>query len=128
VETLIWKQCFGNIKKFEEDTSCLCLSVPPIVPDIVEQRILEVVFEDLQFDALFMPCSHSLIRESLLSQFPTEIDPVCNLVIDSGFSFTYAVPFFGGLPIKHAATRIDVGGKLLTNLMMETLSHKEINM
>ena len=30
--------------------------------------------------------------------------------------------------MKHNATRIDVGGKLLTNLMIETLSFKEINM
>jgi actin-related protein len=37
------------------------------------------------------------------------------------------VPFFQGLPLKHAATRIDVGGKMLTNLLMETLSHKDVN-
>jgi actin-related protein 6 len=38
------------------------------------------------------------------------------------------VPFFQGMPLKHFATRIDVGGKLLTNLLMETLSFKEINL
>jgi len=32
------------------------------------------------------------------------------------------------MPMKHCATRVDVGGKLLTNLLMETLSHKEINL
>lgn len=52
----------------------------------------------------------------------------CELVVDSGYSFTYAVPFFQGLPLKHAATRIDVGGKMLTNLLMETLSHKDVNL
>jgi len=50
------------------------------------------------------------------------------LVLESGFSFTYAVPFLGNYPIKHAATRIDIGGKLLTNLLTETLSFKEINL
>jgi actin-related protein 6 len=49
-------------------------------------------------------------------------------VIDSGFSFTYGVPFFNGIPIKHAAQRIDVGGKLLTNLLIETISHKDFNL
>ena len=50
------------------------------------------------------------------------------MVIDSGFSFTSIVPFFGGLPLRHATTRIDVGGKLLTNLLTENLSYKEINL
>ena len=30
--------------------------------------------------------------------------------------------------MKHAATRIDVGGKLLTNLLTENLAYKEINL
>lgn len=50
------------------------------------------------------------------------------MVIDTGFSFTTIVPFFNGLPLKHASTRIDVGGKLLTNLLAENLSYKEINL
>jgi actin-related protein 6 len=50
------------------------------------------------------------------------------MIVDSGYSFTYAVPFFNAMPLKHAAVRIDVGGKLLTNLLMETLSHKEVNL
>ena len=50
------------------------------------------------------------------------------LVIDSGYSNTYIVPFFQGMPMKHCATILDVGGKLLTNLLMETLSYKEINL
>jgi len=32
------------------------------------------------------------------------------------------------MPLKHSATRLDVGGKLLTNLLMETLSYKEVNL
>ena len=51
-----------------------------------------------------------------------------SLVIDSGFSFTYGVPFFNGVPMTHAALRIDVGGKLLTNLLTETISHKDFNL
>ena len=49
-------------------------------------------------------------------------------MVDSGFSFTYVVPYFNGKPLKYAATRIDVGGKLLTNLLNEIISYKEINL
>jgi actin-related protein len=50
----IWKQEFTKIggKKLDESESCLCLTVPPIIPDIMQSRIAEVVFEDFQFDAL----------------------------------------------------------------------------
>jgi len=53
--------------------------------------------------------------------------PAC-LVIDSGFSYTYGVPFFNGAPMKHAALRVDVGGKVMTNLLIETISHKDFNL
>jgi len=57
-----------------------------------------------------------------------EIDDEWQLILDSGFSFTYAVPIFGGMPIKHASTRIDIGGKLMTNLLTEIISYKEYNL
>lgn len=52
LETMLWKQCFSKYgRKFDEKVSCLCLTVPPVIPDIVQNRLLEVVFEDLSFDA-----------------------------------------------------------------------------
>lgn len=62
-----------------------------------------------------------MIRESVLQENPLlgGEENQCELVVDSGFSFTYGVPFFNGKPLKYAATRIDVGGKLLTNLLNE---------
>jgi actin-related protein 6 len=97
------------------------------MPEIVQNRFLEVVFEDLEFDALSLVTPHSMARLAALSEMPRAETQHCELVVDSGYSFTYAVPFFQGLPLKHAATRIDVGGKMLTNLLMETLSHKDVN-
>mmetsp|Transcript_16767 Transcript_16767/g.14698 ORF Transcript_16767/g.14698 Transcript_16767/m.14698 type:complete len:235 (+) Transcript_16767:548-1252(+) len=32
------------------------------------------------------------------------------------------------MPIKHASTRVDIGGKLLTNLLNEIISYKEYNL
>lgn len=102
------------------------LTVPPAIPDIVQSRLFEVVYEDFGFDAYSQVTSHSMIRLAAMNEVPRESR--CELIVDSGYSFTYAVPFFQGLPLKHAATRIDVGGKMLTNLLMETLSHKEVNL
>jgi hypothetical protein len=37
------------------------------------------------------------------------------VVLDSGYSFTHAVPIFDGCKVNYAVKRLDVGGKLLTN-------------
>ena len=82
----------------------------------------------MDFNAFTQVTSHSMIREAAIAENPRLDNQNCHLVVDSGFSFTTIVPFFAGLPLKHAATRIDVGGKLLTNLLTENLSYKEINL
>lgn len=112
----------------EERASCLALSLPPVLPELVKNRFAEVAFEDFEFDALLMTATHSMIREAAMSEHMLDIGEHCHLVLDSGFSFTYGVPFFNGKPMKYASTRIDVGGKILTNLMTETISFKEVNL
>ena len=37
------------------------------------------------------------------------------------------MPFFAGKPLAYAATRLDVGGKMITNYMGELISFREIN-
>jgi actin-related protein 6 len=69
-----------------------------------------------------------MIREAALFEHPLDLQDTCQLVLDSGFSFTYALPFFNAKPLRYAATRLDVGGKLLTNLLNELISYKEVNL
>jgi actin-related protein 6 len=128
IETVIWKQIFQKHKKFEERVSCLCLTLPPFLPEIMLNRITEVAFEDFEFDALMLVTSHSMIRECAIHENLFEQNQLCQFVVDSGFSFTYGVPFFNGVPLKYASTRLDVGGKLLTNLLNEAISFKEVNL
>ena len=69
--------------------------MPPLLPDIIQNRLLEVVYEDLEFDALVQVTSLSMIREAaLIEQNSQREKSNCELVVDSGYSFTYAVPFF----------------------------------
>jgi hypothetical protein len=44
------------------------MTLPPVVPDIVNNRITEIVFEDFEFDAYLAVSSHSMIREAVLSE------------------------------------------------------------
>lgn len=93
-----------------------------MLPKFVEDRYAEVIFEDFDFNSLAMVTPHSMLLQCAQKSSP------CHLVIDSGFSFTYAVPFFNNIPMKQASLRIDVGGKLLTNLFCEMISTKDFNL
>ena len=85
-----------------------------------------------------MVTPHSMIREQAIKdisqnqdaddQLKAMINSPFHLIVDSGFSSTYGVPFFSGIPMKQSSLRIDVGGKLLTNLLIETISHKDFNL
>jgi actin-related protein 6 len=100
-----------------------------VLPDIVLDRYGEMVFEDFGFDAFFKASSQTMVCEYAKEYFKDEgIDDEGQLILDSGFSFTYAVPIFQGVPVRHASTRIDIGGKLLTNLLNEIISYKEYNL
>ncbi len=57
LQEIIWQDQFQKIKKFDASISSLSLTVAPVVPDIVQQRLGELVFEDLGFDALSQVCS-----------------------------------------------------------------------
>lgn len=51
----------------------------------------------------------------------------CTLVVDSGYSYTYIVPYINGKRYKEGIRRIDVGGKVLSNHLKEVVSYRQIN-
>jgi len=63
-----------------------------------------------------------------LSAYQYELETKSNyvLVIDSGFSFTHIVPFYQGKKLLDGMTRIDVGGKLLTNQLKSVISYRQL--
>ncbi|KAI0566391.1 Actin-related protein [Gracilaria domingensis] len=50
------------------------------------------------------------------------------LVLDTGFSFTTAVPIVEGKELAHCTKRLKVGGKLLTNYLREMITYRSWNM
>lgn len=98
------------------------------------ERYAEVIFEDFMFANLAMVTPHAMTRLDCINKLQDNpkyselVHSPCQMVVDSGFSYTYALPFFNGLPMKHASLRLDVGGKLLTNLFNEQISQKDFNL
>ena len=66
-ETIVWKQVFSQIKKLkkkgkalEEEESCLCMTTQPLIPDMILDRYAEIVFEDFNFNALYVSSGVSM--------------------------------------------------------------------
>lgn len=64
LQQILWKQEFSKSfgKRFEEKQSCLMMTVQPNLPDIVQERLCQMVFEDFEFDAYAQVSSHSMVR------------------------------------------------------------------
>jgi len=52
----------------------------------------------------------------------------CCCVIDSGFSLTHIVPTVDSCAIESAIKRINIGGKILTNILKEEVGYRQYNM
>ena len=87
-----------------------------------------MAFEDLGFDAFYLTMATNMVQQFALNKNKEELNPLCQLVVESGFSFSHVVPYFNGYPINYATKRVDVGGKILTNLLKEIISYREYNM
>ncbi|KAJ7294328.1 hypothetical protein O6H91_10G109500 [Diphasiastrum complanatum] len=130
LEKEVWDRIFKvllNVKPAD----CALLLVEPLfnLPSI--QKITdELVFEDLGFHSYYVADAPSLAHiyeanrrpESLLARSD------CSLIVDSGFSFTHAVPVFQKFTMNYAVKRLNLGGKALTNYLKELVSYRAWNM
>ena len=90
----------------------------------IQDTLDEIVFEEYKFQSLLRLPSPTL---SALNYSQGHPDVLCSLVVDSGYSFTHVVPFYGNKLIQGAILRIDVGGKLLTNHLKEVTSYRQLH-
>lgn len=121
VEIEIWEEAFTKLSSNEKyNDNMLIFTHTPFCPEKVLESYLEVIFEYFSFDSCIKSLPH--LFTSIYSQkaFP-EISQKLQLVVDSGFSSTTVVPILGMKPIYHGIKRVDIGGKLLTNFLKESV-------
>ena len=92
----------------------------PFCPEKVLETYIEVIFEYFGFESCVKSLPHLFTSMYSKKVFP-EINQQVQLIIDSGFSSTTIVPIFGMRPIYHGIKRVDIGGKLLTNFLKESV-------
>lgn len=106
------------------------MSQPLFNMDALMKASMELVFEHFQFNSFLSTPSPLWAFHNHLQHLPdTHLSKHTRtgLVVESGFSFTHVVPIVDGHVVLNAVRRVNVGGKLLTNLLKETLSFRQVN-
>ncbi|KAI8146488.1 actin-related protein 6-like protein, partial [Fennellomyces sp. T-0311] len=131
VERPIWNRVFEKVLQVEPRDSRLLITEPCFNLANIQEAYDQMIFEEYEFASCYRTIAPQLCTFNdialLFGDRPGSI-PDCALVVDSGYSFTHIVPFFKGRPVSKAIRRINVGGKLLTNQLKETVSFRYYDM
>jgi len=102
---LIWKHIYSELKVTSKEHPVL-LTEAAINPSFNRVEMAKIFFETFNAPAIFVAVQAVL---SLYAHGETT-----GVVLDSGDGVTHCVPIFEGFSIQHAATRIDLGGRDIT--------------
>ncbi|XP_045782254.1 actin-related protein 6 [Maniola jurtina] len=89
----------------------------------IQEAMTEIFFEEYECQTLLRINATDLAEYHYRKTHNND----CTVVVDSGYSFTYIVPYIKGKKYKKGIRRIDVGGKVLTNHLKEILSYRQLN-
>ena len=157
LEEEIWERIFGkHVLDIQCAESTLLLSEAPLNFQQMQRASDEMVFEQFGFAAHCRASSPFLASWANFESFQNSsgapifspsgpadpevcdaaaapaalkaFDPAISLLVDSGFSFTHAVPIYSHYPINYAIRRTNIGGKLMSNFLKETVSYRHYNM
>lgn len=121
----IWEKIFNEnykIDQYNSKDNCLLFTHTPLAPDEVLESYLQIIFEYFDFDATVKSIPHVFSAINAKKMYPDKVNETVQLVVDSGFSSTTIVPIFDNFPVFNSIRRVDIGGKLLTNYLKESVS------
>lgn len=132
VQQMVWDRLFkhGVCGSFSPDSTSLLITEPLFNPASLQTTMDETIFEQYGFMSYHRSTCPPLALRSYQSEKNTSsrFGRTCALVVDCGYSFTHIVPLYDGTPLNYAIKRVNVGGKLLTNYLKETISYRAWNM
>ncbi|KAH9254667.1 hypothetical protein BASA81_007434 [Batrachochytrium salamandrivorans] len=123
VEEKVWTRAINQTCGALASGDSLLVTEAPLVPQTSRRLADELFFEHFNFARVGRVLPHTCAVWG-------EEDAVVKVVVDCGYSATWIVPLLGGNPVLRASSmrRLDVGGKLLTNLFKEELSWRHVNL
>jgi actin-related protein 6 len=134
----VWASVFSSdmgIGLQNASSATLLLTEPVATPPHIRQGTNELVFEVFGFaeyaavpPARLVAFASDAVRKKVHKQTGTSTAGNTALIMDSGFSFTHAVPVIDGWERTSASRRLNLGGKALTNHLKEVVSFRSWNM
>ena len=115
---LIWRHCYNELKADPAEYPVL-LTEPPLNPHSNKNFMAQQFFENYGVKALFIAV------QGVLSLFAT--GRATGVVFDSGEGVTQVVPVFDGYTLQHANQRIDMGGREVTEHLVQLLRRSGVS-
>jgi len=130
---------------YSSNNCVFLLLVPPFVPAVISEGVDCMLFRELgmaRVSRMLGACMAAVNYLSFCQSIPDNTDDIdavknggwfnddtkCCCVVDSGYSFTHVVPTHRGEALGKAIRRLDIGGKILTNLLKEAVTYRQWNM
>ena len=133
-EVLLWDEIMKSLLKTNENSPqiknkelLLNLTFPLLIPNKIREKVIEVIFEYYGFGGFYPVNSSDMIREYALETYPSNIDRNFNVVLESSNASTYCAPYFDNECMNYAIKKVDIGGRLLTNYLKETITFRYLN-
>ncbi|KAJ2793023.1 Actin- protein 6, partial [Coemansia helicoidea] len=120
-EALVWDRVLGgSVLGCAPPDTDLVLSEPVFNFRQLQRTTDEVVFEEYRFASL----ARAAAPQFVAAAGEAFAEPECVLVVDAGHAFTHVVPYRGRRQVAAGVRRVDVGGRMLTNYLKETVSFR----
>ncbi|KAL7533877.1 hypothetical protein ACHAXR_005506 [Thalassiosira sp. AJA248-18] len=138
----------GKQRTIYSSNNCAFLLLePPFVPSVISEGVDCMLFRELgmaRVARMLGPCMAAVRYLSFGQSIPDDAatgstaanssgewindNTKCCCVVDSGYSFTHIVPTHRGEALSRAIRRLNIGGKVLTNLLKEAVTYRQWNM
>ena len=112
----IWEHTFLRELKVSQDERNILTSDSPLSPKMNREKMTQIMFEKFNVQGLFI-----CIRP-MLSMYC--VGKTSALVVESGDDVTQVVPINEGYYFPYSITKSNLGGKTVTNFLMDKLSKK----
>eukprot|EP00035_Acanthoeca_spectabilis_P025765 m.459814 g.459814 ORF g.459814 m.459814 type:complete len:423 (-) comp21839_c0_seq1:56-1324(-) len=124
----VWASAFSAPSlNVQPNETAMLVTEPLFNFDSVRTSLQELAFEEFGFAALYRaPAADMAAYKACTDGAAAGFGDGC-VVVDSGFSATNVVPYVGGRRIDGAIRRVDVGGKLLTHALKDSISYRKID-
>eukprot|EP01106_Pelomyxa_sp_JSP_P014819 TRINITY_DN4856_c1_g1_i1.p1 TRINITY_DN4856_c1_g1~~TRINITY_DN4856_c1_g1_i1.p1 ORF type:complete len:365 (+),score=92.69 TRINITY_DN4856_c1_g1_i1:101-1096(+) len=114
----LWAHTFQNELRVDARCHPIFMTEPAMNPRENRNKMAHLMFEKFEVPGLFVSV------QAIPSLFSS--GKRSGVVLDAGDGVCHAVPVLNGKPIKHAATRLELGGRDCTNYLVKLLTDDNV--